>query len=68
MNPALVLAHGVSDITGFGQPSNRPPRPRRRAGATGPIGAMLRSIGHELARAVEAADAVAIPRITNYPY
>jgi hypothetical protein len=67
MHSSPALARSVSDITAFGQPSNRPSRPRRRIAATG-IGAMLRSIGREFARAVEAADSAPIPRITNYPY
>jgi hypothetical protein len=67
MTPALVLALNVRDITAFGQPSNRPPRPRR-GGATGIVGAMLRSISRELTHAANAADAAPIPRLSNYPY
>jgi hypothetical protein len=68
MHSPLALARSVSDITAFGQPSNRPSPPRRRNAATGGVGAMLRSIGRELARAVQAAESAPIPRITNYPY
>jgi hypothetical protein len=64
---ARAMAIGLTDFSFFALPPDRPSRSERRSRGD-IVTSLLRTIGNELARAMQTPATNWMPRISNYPY